>query len=88
VAAHDINDGKPQPEVGREHIHSTVPPHDTYEGRHRFDPSASWSPEEERKVVRKTDWRLLTWLCVMVRKFVPELMNEILTFPIVFRVAA
>uniref|UniRef100_A0A8H7KE44 Major facilitator superfamily (MFS) profile domain-containing protein n=1 Tax=Bionectria ochroleuca TaxID=29856 RepID=A0A8H7KE44_BIOOC len=65
VAAHDINDGKPQPEVGREHIHSTVPPHDTYEGRHRFDPSASWSPEEERKVVRKTDWRLLTWLCVM-----------------------
>ncbi|CAI6013901.1 hypothetical protein V2G26_003866 [Clonostachys chloroleuca] len=65
VAAHDINDSKPQPEVGREHIHSTVPPHDTYEGRHRFDPSASWSPEEEREVVRKTDWRLLSWLCVM-----------------------
>ena len=24
-----------------------------YEGRHRYDPEASWSPEEEKKLVRK-----------------------------------
>ncbi|KAI9148102.1 putative transporter [Paramyrothecium foliicola] len=51
--------------VGRENIHSTVPPHETYEGKHRFDPEATWSEEEERAVVRKTDIRLLFWLCVM-----------------------
>lgn len=54
-------------EVGRENIHGTVPPHETYEGRHRFDPTATWSIAEERKVVRKTDLMLLSWLCVMVR---------------------
>lgn len=59
---------KPPVEVGRENIHATVPPHETYEGRHRFDPGASWSIAEERKVVRKTDLYLLTWLCVMVSK--------------------
>lgn len=53
-------------EVGRENIHATVPPHESYEGRHRFDPMASWSIAEERRVVRKTDLMLLTWLCVMV----------------------
>jgi hypothetical protein len=53
--------------VGRQNIHSTVPPHETYEGHHRFDPEVTWSPEEERILVRKTDMRLLFWLCVMVR---------------------
>lgn len=28
-------------------------PIDKYEGRHRFDPSATWSIEEEKKLVRK-----------------------------------
>lgn len=54
-------------DVGRQNIHASLPPHDSYEGRHRFDPTVSWSIEEERKVVRKTDLYLLTWLCVMVR---------------------
>lgn len=58
---------KPHVEIGRQYIHSALPPHATYEGRHRFDPQASWTVEEERGVVRKTDLRLLSWLCVMVR---------------------
>ena len=52
--------------VGRENIHNTLPPHESYEGRHRHDPLAEWTAAEERSVVRKTDLRLLSWLCVMV----------------------
>ncbi|KAH8179074.1 major facilitator superfamily protein [Sarocladium implicatum] len=52
-------------EVGRENIHSTLAPHETYEGNHRFDPELTWTAEEERKVLRKTDLKLMTWLCVM-----------------------
>ncbi len=51
--------------VGRENLAGALPPHETYEGRHRFDPLASWSIAEERSVVRKTDLYLMTWLCVM-----------------------
>lgn len=53
--------------VGRENIHNTLPPHESYEGRHRHDPLAEWTAAEERSVVRKTDLRLLSWLCIMVR---------------------
>ncbi|KAH6894434.1 major facilitator superfamily domain-containing protein [Thelonectria olida] len=56
---------KGQVEVGRENLHAALPPHESFEGAHRFDPTASWAPEEERRVVRKTDLRLLTWLCLM-----------------------
>lgn len=52
--------------VGRENIHNTLPPHESYEGRHRHDPLAEWTAAEERSVVRKTDLRLLSWLCIMV----------------------
>lgn len=51
--------------VGRAHLADVVPPHDSYEGRHRFDPAATWTPAEERRVVRKTDLCLLGWLCLM-----------------------
>ncbi|KAH7376698.1 major facilitator superfamily domain-containing protein [Plectosphaerella cucumerina] len=51
--------------VGRENLHGAVPPDEKYEGRHRWDPLAEWTPAEERQVVRKTDLRLMTWLCVM-----------------------
>lgn len=53
--------------VGRERLSDRLPPHETYEGRHRWDPDLTWTPEEERKVVRKTDFYLLSCLCVMVR---------------------
>ncbi|TDZ25838.1 putative transporter [Colletotrichum sidae] len=53
------------PVVGRENLSDLVPPHETYEGRHRWDPAATWTAAEERKVVRKTDLKLLSMLCVM-----------------------
>jgi hypothetical protein len=56
--------------TGRQELADIVPPHDSYEGQHRFDPSATWSIEEERRVVRKTDLRLLTWLCLMMFGYV------------------
>jgi hypothetical protein len=33
----------------------------TYECRHVFDPTATWSQEEERKLIRKLDWRVCLW---------------------------
>lgn len=52
-------------QVGRENLSDAIPPHDSYEGKHRWDPSATWTPEEEAAVVRKTDYILLSWICVM-----------------------
>lgn len=34
-------------------------PIDTYEGKHRFDPRATWSVEEEKRLVRKVMFHLL-----------------------------
>ena len=36
-----------------------------YEGYHRFDPTAVWTAEEERVLVRKIDWRIMAWCCFM-----------------------
>jgi hypothetical protein len=49
--------------IGRDHI--SLEPHESYEGKHRWDPDATWAPDEEARVVRKTDLRLLLWICVM-----------------------
>ena len=40
-------------------------PIDTYEGKHRYDPKIQWSPQEERKLVRKLDYRICAWVCFM-----------------------
>ncbi|EXF75469.1 hypothetical protein COL5a_010132 [Colletotrichum fioriniae] len=53
------------PVVGRENLSDLVPPHESYEGKHRWDPAATWTEAEERKVVRITDIKLLTMLCIM-----------------------
>jgi len=53
------------PAVGRENIADALPPHDSYEGKHRWDPEATWNAEEEAVVVRKTDIYLLSWICLM-----------------------
>jgi hypothetical protein len=52
--------------VGRENLSKALPPHESYEGRHRWDPDAVWSEKEEARLVRKTDLYLLSILCVMV----------------------
>lgn len=37
-----------------------VPPHESYEGYGLWDPTFTWSPDEEKKVVWKTDLFLLS----------------------------
>ncbi|KAM0332511.1 hypothetical protein ACHAQA_002794 [Verticillium albo-atrum] len=36
-----------------------------YEGRHRYDPTAEWTEKEEKKLVRRLDWRICSWVCLM-----------------------
>lgn len=52
--------------VGRENLSNALPPHESYEGRHRWDPEAVWTEKEEAHLVWHTDLRLLSILCVMV----------------------
>ncbi|KAL2838844.1 major facilitator superfamily domain-containing protein [Aspergillus pseudodeflectus] len=35
-----------------------------YEGIHRWDPDFDWSPEEEKRLIRKVDWRVCTFACI------------------------
>lgn len=36
-----------------------------YECRHHFDPEFTWTAEEEKKVVRKSDWYVTLWALIM-----------------------
>jgi len=40
-------------------------PIEKYEGLHRYDPDFTWEPSEEKKIVRKIDYRICTWVCLM-----------------------
>ncbi|CAI4212329.1 unnamed protein product [Parascedosporium putredinis] len=35
------------------------------ENLHRFDPAARWTWAEELKVLRKIDWKIMVWTCIM-----------------------
>lgn len=70
IKTHDVledsQSSKASIEVGQEHLAGVTPPHESFEGYHRFDPTATWTPQEERKLVFKTDLMLLSWICFMV----------------------
>ncbi|KAK6859101.1 hypothetical protein PG995_004954 [Apiospora arundinis] len=36
-----------------------------YEGYHRYDPKETWSPQEEKRLVRKLDYKICSWACLM-----------------------
>jgi hypothetical protein len=57
------------PPVGQQQLSRVIEPHDTYEGKHRWDPDAEWTPAEEAAVVLKTDFLLLGWVSLMVSRF-------------------
>jgi hypothetical protein len=40
-------------------------PISSYEGYHRFDPTAVWTAAEEKVLLRKIDWRIMAWCCIM-----------------------
>lgn len=63
--------------VGQDQLAGVTPPHESYEGYHRFDPLASWTAKEERAVVLKTDILLLSWVCVMVCSFVQQYIDKL-----------
>ena len=69
VSLEQTSDLDPAPsQVGRDQLYNTLPPHNSYEGLHRWDPAAKWTAEEEAAVVRKTDLYLLSWICLMVHE--------------------
>jgi hypothetical protein len=51
-------------EDGNKLIHHFVPI-TSYEGYHRFDPEATWTEEEENKLIKKVDIRIFLWVLVM-----------------------
>ncbi|KAK4555704.1 hypothetical protein LTR86_007457 [Recurvomyces mirabilis] len=40
-------------------------PIDSYEGAHRYDPKFEWTTAEEKRLVRKIDLRICSWVCFM-----------------------
>ncbi|KIW57096.1 hypothetical protein PV05_05695 [Exophiala xenobiotica] len=42
----------------------TYVPIEKYEGRHRWDPEFQWDPIEEKRLVRKIDLRICSWVCL------------------------
>ncbi|KAJ5953357.1 hypothetical protein N7454_000253 [Penicillium verhagenii] len=47
---------------GSVEFYSPVP---GYEGNHRYDPNATWTAKEEQRLVRRLDYRICSWVCLM-----------------------
>ncbi|KAJ5918630.1 hypothetical protein N7466_010622 [Penicillium verhagenii] len=47
---------------GSAEYYSPVP---GYEGNHRYDPKATWTAKEEQRLVRRLDYRICSWVCLM-----------------------
>ncbi|KAK7047937.1 hypothetical protein VNI00_006265 [Paramarasmius palmivorus] len=39
-------------------------PKESHESYHRFDPKARWTYAEEKKLVRKIDWKVMFWAAI------------------------
>ena len=64
IEASESNDAD-EAETTSQKLEKYYAPIDTYEGRHRYDPKARWSSEKEKKLVRRLDWRICSWCCLM-----------------------
>ncbi|KAK0655033.1 major facilitator superfamily domain-containing protein [Cercophora newfieldiana] len=40
-------------------------PRSDWENIHRFDPNARWTWREEQALVRRIDWKIMLWTCIM-----------------------
>ena len=43
----------------------SLEPHESFPGKHRWDPYATWTEAEERAVLWKTDLQLLLFFCII-----------------------
>ncbi|MCJ1354999.1 MAG: hypothetical protein MMC33_004990 [Icmadophila ericetorum] len=51
--------------VSEDQLTNYYAPIDSYEGKHRYDPTAQWTAAEEKVLVRKLDYRICAWVCFM-----------------------
>ena len=61
------------PETAKEYL-----PRDDWENLHRFDPSARWTWAEENKLIRKIDYKIMIFACIMFSQWAP--VSVVLTF--------
>ncbi|KAH6660245.1 major facilitator superfamily domain-containing protein [Truncatella angustata] len=47
---------------GHEELYAPI---EKYEGAHRYDPSFQWSEPEEKQLIRKLDYKICAWVCLM-----------------------
>lgn len=49
-------------EGGQTRFYEPIP---EFEGRHRWDPHAEWTDQEEKRLVRRIDYKICAWVCLM-----------------------